>query len=239
MFELTPESIRTILEKNEELCVDRINRYFGPFDTRIFSKSKYEKQKKEGKLLEPSGFTGSFFEEYSKKSDQKCFDGNDISAAISLSIPGAGYWVASLLNEKINLSYFSMLEYNTCISEVGEDFFDQPQMIEIYEKLKKINGIGRVAASKLLASKRPNLFPVFDNDVSSLFSHSDDISWQEKGSYLDWCKNWQNVMAENSVKNLLADISTKTNSVCQPLRALDVIFWLEAQEEDIEKRLNL
>ena len=60
MFELTPESIRTILEKNEELCVDRINRYFGPFDTRIFSKSKYEKQKKEGKLLEPSGFTGSF-----------------------------------------------------------------------------------------------------------------------------------------------------------------------------------
>jgi hypothetical protein len=69
--------------------------------------------------------------------------------------------------------------------------------------------------------------------------HSDGISWQEKGSYLDWCKNWQNVMAENSVKNLLADISTKTNSVCQPLRALDVIFWLEAQEEDIEKRLHL
>jgi len=238
-IELTPKNISEILKNNQELCLNRINRYFGAFDTRIYSKSKYKRLVKEGKLLEPSGFTGSFFEEYSKKSDQKCFDGNDISAVISLSIPGAGYWVASLLNEKINLSYFSMLEYNTCISEVGEDFFDQPQMIEIYEKLKKINGIGRVAASKLLASKRPNLFPVFDNDVSSLFLHSDGISWQERGSYLDWCKSWRNVMAENKIKNLLSDISTKTNSVCQPLRALDVIFWLEAQEEDPEKRLEL
>ena len=238
-IELTPKNISEILKNNQELCLNRINRYFGAFDTRIYSKSKYKRLVKEGKLLEPSGFTGSFFEEYSKKSDQKCFDGNDISAVISLSIPGAGYWVASLLNEKINLAYFSMLEYNTCISEVGEDFFDQPQMIEIYEKLKKINGIGRVAASKLLASKRPNLFPVFDNDVSSLFLHSDGISWQERGSYLDWCKSWRNVMAENKIKNLLSDISTKTNSVCQPLRALDVIFWLEAQEEDPEKRLEL
>jgi len=238
-IELTPKNISEILKNNQELCLNRINRYFGAFDTRIYSKSKYKRLVKEGKLLEPSGFTGSFFEEYSKKSDQKCFDGNDISAVISLSIPGAGYWVASLLNEKINLSYFSMLEYNTCISEVGKDFFDQPQMIEIYEKLEKINGIGRVAASKLLASKRPNLFPVFDNDVSSLFLHSDGISWQERGSYLDWCKKWRNVMAENKIKNLLSDISTKTNSVCQPLRALDVIFWLEAQEEDPEKRLEL
>ena len=238
MFELTPEAIKTILENNQKLCVKRINMYFGPFDTRIFSKSKYKKLLKEGKLLEPSGFTGSFFEGYSKKSDQKCFDGNDISAVISLSIPGAGYWVASLLNEKINLSYFSMLEYNTCISEVGEDFFDQPQMIEIYEKLRKINGIGRVAASKLLASKRPNLFPVFDKDVSSLFLHSDGISWQERGSYSDWCKNWRTVMADSDVKVLLSDISAETNKVCQPLRALDVIFWLEAQEADPEKKIE-
>ena len=131
-----------------------------------------------------------------------------------------------------------MLEYNTCISEVGEDFFDQPQMIEIYEKLRKINGIGRVAASKLLASKRPNLFPVFDKDVSSLFLHSDGISWQERGSYSDWCKNWRTVMADSDVKVLLSDISAETNKVCQPLRALDVIFWLEAQEADPEKKIE-
>ena len=239
MIELDRKSVASILKNNQELCIDRINRYFGPFETRIVTKSTYEKQVNAGERLEPEGFTGSFFEKYSEKSDQKCFDGNDVSAAISLSIPGKGYWVASLLNEDIDLSYFSEYEYDICISEVAENFFDEPQMKQIYEKLKEINGISRVTASKLLASKRPNLFPIFDNDVSSLFLHSDGISWQKKGYYLDWCKNWRTVMADSDVKDLLSRISAKTNKVCQPLRALDVIFWLEAQEKDPTKKLKL
>jgi len=236
-IELTPRKVSEVLKDNQTLCADRINRYFGAFDTRIFSKSKYEKLEKVGEP-EPKGFTGSFFERYSKKSDRKCFDGNDVSAAVSLSIRGEGFWVASLLNENIDLSYFSSRDYDFCISEVAEDFFHQPRMKEIYEKLTKIDGIGRVAASKLLASKRPNLFPIFDNKVSSLFLHSDDKSWQKRGNYFDWCKNWRNIMADSDVKVLLSDISTETKNVCQPLRALDVIFWLETQEKDIEKRLK-
>jgi len=227
IWELSPGFIRFILKINQELYIERINRYFGEFETRIMHKSSYDK-----KRLKPIGFTGSFFEEYSKNSNQYCFDGNDVSAAISLSITGSGFWVASLLKEKIDLSYFNKHDYNFCISDAEVDFFDKPRIKEIYKQLKSINGISHVTASKLLASKRPNLFPIFDTDVSSLFLRSDGTSWNRKVSYLDWCKSWQKVMADTDIRILLAEISKGTMNVCQPLRALDVIFWLESRDEE-------
>ena len=222
LWELTPEFVGSILQNNKELCAARIGRYFGRFESRLMTKAA---AKKKGE--DPIGFTGSFFEKYSEKSDPNCFDGNDVSAAISLSIPGASYWVASLLNEEIDISVFTKFDYEICISEVKLDFFDDPQISKIYGQLKLLNGISRVTASKLLASKRPNLFPIFDNDVSSLFLHSDGNSWQREGSYLAWCKRWQKVAADKTVSNLLDKFLQDTGDVCQPLRALDVIFWLE------------
>jgi hypothetical protein len=222
LWELTPDFVGFILENNKELCAARISRYFGRFESRLMTKAAAKK-----KGIDPIGFTGSFFEKYSEKSNPNCFDGNDVSAAISLSIPGASYWVASLLNEEIDLSAFTKFEYEVCISEVGFNFFDEPQFKQIYKRLKSLNGVSRVTASKLLASKRPNLFPIFDNDVSSLFLNSDTKSWQQAGSYFAWCKSWQKVMADKAVSDLLAHLSKATGHVCQPLRVLDVIFWLE------------
>ena len=227
LWELSPDFVGSILQKNEELCVERVSRYFGRFESRLMTKAAAKK-----KDVDLIGFTGSFFEKYSEKSDLNCFDGNDVSAAISLSITGASYWVASLLNEEIDLSVFTKFEYGVCISEVRIDFFDDPQISKIYGQLKSLNGISRVTASKLLASKRPNLFPIFDNDVSSLFLHSDGKSWQQKGSYLDWCKKWQEIVADKTVSNFLAQLLKDKSYVCQPLRALDVVFWLEGFDRD-------
>jgi hypothetical protein len=227
LWELSPEFVGSILQKNEELCVERISRYFGRFESRLMTKAAAKK-----KDVDLIGFTGSFFEKYSEKSDPNCFDGNDVSAAISLSITGASYWVASLLNEEIDLSVFTKFEYGVCISEVGIEFFDDPQISKIYGQLKLLNGISRVTASKLLASKRPNLFPIFDNDVSSLFLHSDGKSWQQKGSYLAWCKSMQIVLADKIVSDLLKKFLESSGEVCQPLRALDVIFWLESYDRN-------
>jgi hypothetical protein len=225
-WELNPNVVGAILESNQQLCVKRIKRYFGHFESRTTTKSAYFKKYGEPQI----GFTGSFFEKYSEKSDRSSFDGNDISAAISLSITGESFWVTSLLNEQIDLKCISKLDYDQCISKVKSDFFDQPEIIKIYNHLVKLNGISKVTASKLLASKRPNLFPVFDNDVSSLFKRTDGRSWQKKCSdldYFDWCKEWQQVMGDKKVSALLAQITEEAKSPCQPLRALDIIFWLE------------
>jgi hypothetical protein len=231
-WDLNPKVVGMILENNKDLCVERIKSYFGPFESRVMRKDTYFK--KYGKLQ--PGYTGSFFEKYSINSDRSIFDGNDVSAAISLSITGESFWVTSLLNEKIDLGSISKFDYEHCISKVDNEFFDQQDLIDVYKHLVKLNGISSVTASKLLASKRPNLFPIFDNSVSSLFKRPNGVSWQKKCSdldYLDWCKSWQHVMGDAKVRTLLTQISQESKSSCQPLRVLDVIFWLEG---DCRKR---
>ena len=237
MFELTPEAIKTILKNNQELCVNRINMYFGPFETRRYSESTYKKRYKPEEHR-PKGSTGSFFEKYSEKSDRECFDGNDVSAAISLSIRGERNWVASLLNENIDLSCFSNLPYGTCISDVPKDFFDESGISKVLMQLLGINGIGLVIASKLLASKRPHLFPIFDGDVSKFFGVQipKKTNKEKAETYLKWCKSWKEVVSDPEVKKELENI--RNNSSVQPneqissLRILDVIFWLDGKIKD-------
>jgi hypothetical protein len=227
MIKLDPKTVESILKANRKLCVDRINRYFGPFETRT--------NKKTG-----DGWTGSFFEKYSERSDRECFDGNDVSAAISLSIRGEGSWVASLLNENIDLSCFSDLPYETCISGVPKDFFDKPGISQVIEQLLKISGIALVVASKLLASKRPYLFPIFDGDVSKFFGvpmPEYKIPNDKKcATYLDWCRRWQQVVSDPEVKTELENIRTNTsvnpNEQISSLRILDAIFWLDGKIRD-------
>lgn len=61
---LNPKNVSEILKNknNHNLCIERINKYFGPFKTRTDSKTK-------------DGWTGSFFEKYSENADQEYFDG--------------------------------------------------------------------------------------------------------------------------------------------------------------------
>lgn len=223
---LTPEKVSEILKSKHTSCVNRINQYFGPFETRIDSKTK-------------DGWTGSFFEECSENADQEYFDGNDVSAAICLSIRGEGGWVASLLNESIDLSCFSGLPYETCISDVSTNFFDKEGIGQVLKQLLGINKIGLVVASKLLASKRPHLFPIFDSDVSKFF----DVPMPNKtnkekilSTYLEWCKSWKKVVSDPEVKkeleNIRKEISIQPNDQISSLRILDVIFWLDGKIKD-------
>ena len=229
LSKLDPRAVESILKDNHDLCVDRINRYFGPFKTRTNKKTR-------------DGWTGSFFEKYSEKSDRECFDGNDVSAAISLSIRGERNWVASLLNENIDLSCFSNLPYEKCISDVPKDFFKQPGISQVLDNLLKINDIGLVIASKLLASKRPHLFPIFDGDVSGFFGVQMPNKKKALSKYLKWCESWQEVVSDHEIKTELINIrnntSVKPNEQISSLRILDVIFWFEGQPKE-EKKLDL
>ena len=92
IWELSPGFVKFILSINKNLYIKRINSYFGVFETRTMRQNTFVAQN--GR--KPFGYTGSFFEKYSKKADQNWFDGKDVSAAISLSITGYGFWVASL-----------------------------------------------------------------------------------------------------------------------------------------------
>ena len=159
------------------------------------------------------------------------FDGNNVSAAICLSITGSGFWVSSLMNENFDLKPLETLKYKD-ITETPDDYFgDSSPFKDLYEKMQKINGVGPVTATKLLASNAPHLFPVRDRDVAGLFESSKK---QEPFTYLEWCRKVREIMKDENVndllKNFLKDLKSRVEMQNPPslLRVFDVIFWSKA-----------
>lgn len=228
---LTGDCVAELLETNQVKYQKNLNGYFGQFETRKFTKAKYVLRGEK-----PSGYTGKFFEQYSALSQAEEFDGNNVSAAICLSITGSGFWVSSLLNEKFDIKPLEIEKY-TDISDTPDDYFaDDSKFQEIYKRMLTINGIGPVTATKLLASKAPCIFPVRDRDVSRLFEAT---NLPEPFKYLEWCRKMRLLMKhqdvrtnlENMRKMLSQNLSSASNTAHLPslLRVFDVIFWVEAQ----------
>ena len=224
--ELTGECVAALLKTNQVSYQKNLNGYFGQFETRRFTKAKYILRGKK-----PIGYTGKFFEHYSALCKTDSFDGNNVSAAICLSITGSGFWVSSLMNENFDLKPLETLKYKD-ITETPDDYFgDSSPFKDLYEKMQKINGVGPVTATKLLASNAPHLFPVRDRDVAGLFESSKK---QEPFTYLEWCTKMREIMKDENVndllKNFLKDLKSRVEMQNPPslLRVFDVIFWSRA-----------
>lgn len=224
---LTPKNIADLLKNNTILFQSYLSEYFGEFETRELSKNKYKQVRRR-----PKGNTGRFFEDYSALSNTDYFDGNNVSAAICLSITGSGFWVSSLMNENFDLKPLEIAKYAD-ITETPDDYFgDSSPFKDLYEKMQKINGVGPVTATKLLASKAPYLFPVRDRDVAGLFESSKK---REPFTYLDWCTKMRDIMKDEDVndllKNYLEGLKSRVKLQNPPtlLRVFDVIFWQKAQ----------
>ena len=223
---LTPKNIAGLLCNNEDIFQNFLNEYFGEFETRGDSKKEYIR-----KGQKPRGNTGRFFEDYSALCKTDSFDGNNVSAAICLSITGSGFWVSSLMNENFDLKPLEIAKYAD-ITETPDDYFgDSSPFKDLYEKMQKINGVGPVTATKLLASNAPHLFPVRDRDVAGLFESSKK---QEPFTYLEWCRKVREIMKDENVndllKNFLKDLKSRVEMQNPPslLRVFDVIFWSKA-----------
>lgn len=226
-YKLTGDCVAELLKTNQVKYQKYLNEYFGQFETRRFTKAKYILRGEK-----PIGYTGKFFEQYSALSQSDEFDGNNVSAAICLSITGSGFWVSSLMNENFDLKPLETPKY-TDITETPDDYFgDSSPFKDLYEKMQKINGVGPVIATKLLASKAPHLFPVRDKDVAGLFESSKK---REPFTYLEWCTKMRAIMKDENVNdllnNFLNDLKSKVEMQNPPslLRVFDVIFWSKAQ----------
>lgn len=228
---LTGDCVAELLETNQVKYQKNLNGYFGQFETRRFTKAKYKLRGEK-----PIGYTGKFFEQYSALSQPNEFDGNNVSAAICLSITGSGFWVSSLLNEKFDLKPLEIKKYEDISDTPDEYFADGSKFQEIYKRMLTINGIGPVTATKLLASIAPSIFPVRDRDVSRLFEAT---NLPEPFEYLEWCRKMRLVMKHQDVRTKLDnmraklghDLSSASNAAHMPslLRVFDVVFWVEAQ----------
>jgi len=102
--------------------------------------------------------------------------------------------------------------------DMGWMWVEKTPLMQLYDAVNTLPGIGRVVCSKLLATKFPNLIPIRDSRVEKLL--------EIKATGL-WWKPLHEI--HDAVKPTLMKLSG-VDSAASTLRALDVLLWMESSE---------
>lgn len=196
----------TLVDKG--LCVSLVNGYFKPLDS-------------------GGRFEGQFFNPFDKElsSAAYCFTPSDLLACSFLGAPIEARGVYEILVRRREY-------YNEFLHEfdVDERFVDRPPSEwakkkgypgrDLYRSLTEIPGIGPTRATKLMARKRPGLFPIVDTKVRAVTVRGTRPYWAPLSEWLSadnfsWHKRLDSVLESSTVAGSITTI-----------RAFDVIAWL-------------
>ena len=165
-------------------------------------------------------FTGSKFDAW-RGNDPDRFTPDDLVAVTFLSVevpPRAAYQLLDSEAKEFSQLLIDLPQdvHLASASEIGSGWW------ELMAKLKDLPGVGATTASKLYARKRPHLRPIYDRVIEAYLG-ADKQQWEPLRQHL----------AEDK-PNLWTDLETvisETDGVprISPLRALDVICWMEGK----------
>ena len=167
-------------------------------------------------------FTGSSFETFCGN-DPDNFTAEDIVAVSMLSVnipPSASRWILKTGQEDLS-KLLSKIGQNLSIDHPDADLTKGGDAWNLWKSIDLLWGVGPTKASKLLAAKRPFLFPIYDQHVANALQLSPDDYWQP----------WQKFMcSENGHKatkivKQMADSLDKPN--LSPLRLFDIVIWMQ------------
>ena len=180
-------------------------------------------------------YKGRFFEELRAASEGPYFTIFDIAAAETLSIkiqPRTVNWLTRPDEKRDDLvdQIFAELTpgCNTlwsCAPGLLRGKLDHPNesgpLFNLYYCLRE-NNIGRVTASKLLASKFPDVVPIRDSKIEKLFRLKNSDNW--------WlvCRHVFDVGGSEFVSYLNELEVPDGSSELSTVRRLDIILWMEA-----------
>lgn len=121
-----------------------------------------------------SYYTGAMFDSWDSTStrtaDRDRFSADDFVAVTLLSVNAGGDAARALLRDRA-------AEFSDLLAKVGpdRDLGDEPGPIdrswpawELETRLRSVRGIGITVASKLIARKRPRLYPIYDSVVTEV-----------------------------------------------------------------------
>ncbi|MBR7743127.1 hypothetical protein KC207_07470 [Phycicoccus sp. BSK3Z-2] len=175
-----------------------------------------------------SGLTGSRFDTFdpsgSRAANANTFTSDDLVAVTLLSVSVPPRAALEILGPR-------RAELETLLEELGpdRDFVDEKSVDEVAfgaawrvnSRLRDWSGVGPTTASKLLARKRPRLFPIFDSVVNEYALNGSGILWQPLHAALT---------AEDRKLHMrlvrVREAAGLSNAV-SPLRVLDVLTWME------------
>lgn len=166
-------------------------------------------------------FTGSSFETFCDK-DPYTFTANDIVAVSMLSVkipPSASRWILGEGRTRLG-DLLREIDEETTISSPLADLGKNSYAWQLWNEIHSLRDIGETTTSKLLAAKRPFLFPIFDQHVSAALQISPNFYW----------KPWQQFMQSddgNKAARTVTQMAARLNkSHLSPLRLLDIVIWM-------------
>jgi hypothetical protein len=167
-------------------------------------------------------YTGSSFETFCGKEPNK-FTAEDIVAVSMLSVnipPSASRWILGD-GQKLLTKLLLDIDQNVSIEDPKADLTRGEAAWTLWNEIHSRWGIGETMASKLLAAKRPHLFPIFDQHVAKALKLSPQRYWVP----------WQTFMRSEDgqkAKQIAAKMATDLGRPdLSTLRILDVAIWMQ------------
>ena len=203
---------RTVASDQTERAVDLLQLYF---KSRKFIGSQWDG-------FDPSG---------RRAASANVFTADDVASTALLNTPTSGHAVVHLLITQRE-RFAGLLE------AVGpdRDFIDvdpdpsgkdMAPVYELYEALKTLPKIGPTIASKLVARKRPRLFPIVDAELRQtvFYETRQDTHRGRQLLHAEFSAQdrtlWKRLASYHSAASLPAEVSV--------LRVFDVLAWMEAK----------
>ncbi len=172
----------------------------------------------------PGAFTGSSFERFARPGLNH-FTSDDVVAVsmLSVNLPApVSRWVLGAGVAEL-AAILDQIDPSLRIEDAEADLLEGSPTYQLWERIRRPQkpwGMGETKTSKLLATKRPNLFPVFDRHVAKALGLSKFEYW----------KPWQEFMRSSEgrrcsqlVIEMAGELGIEGVSV---LRLFDVIVWI-------------
>lgn len=184
-------------------------------------KDFYAPRKRAGKKPVAIDHTEAFFDRYGDEDpNPDAFLPEDLMAVYMHG--GTGF----TLRTAAELMYGNAAEYTVLLQEIGEDAHlwkaskkQIKRALKLEAKLKELPGVGPATAGKLVARKRPKLFPIADRVVSEALGTRSGVVWPLREELKE------NKALVSTLKSLRKGAGLpKTIS---PVRVLDVVTWME------------
>jgi len=168
-----------------------------------------------------TNYTGRWFEYFSVRSDPLHLNANDIAACGALSVQLKGKVIDGLMSnaDRIDALLADCPAPGIALWDVDPDSPEYQAISDLYKTIRKIDGMGKVRTSKLLACKRPHFVPIRDQVVEALL-----------GGGKAWWQQWSDVAANTAVHELVDEVTpANVPPGTSILRRLDVILWMHGQ----------
>ena len=180
-------------------------------------------------------YSGKYFEWFVAQSDSKMFTPWDILAveALSRTVPTeTARWLFEpnkVRDDFLAESHRRLVPGRDLLWTCDEKLLDDGGALRgLYKLLRKQPGLGKVTASKLLATKFPTVVPIRDSKVETLLDLEKSLEWWSPIRGL-FAADGESLAEYLDGFDVPVEVGTVTT-----LRRLDVILWMEAKARNIQ-----